>query len=107
MPQSFCTVCRVRIPKGSRCARHAIRSPSNRTWHRPGAARIKANLLAQGCCAICGSTEGLEVHHVIPARDGGPTTTENLVVLCHDHHIEAERSRAVSGSSTSKNRPGA
>jgi 5-methylcytosine-specific restriction endonuclease McrA len=90
MPGSFCTVCRRRIPKGSRCTRHAIRSPSNRAWHRPGAARVRANLLAQGCCRICGSTQDLEVHHVISAADGGPTTPENLVVLCHDHHLEAE-----------------
>jgi 5-methylcytosine-specific restriction endonuclease McrA len=91
MAGSFCTVCRARIPKGSRCKRHAVRSPSSRAWHRPGAARIKASLLGPGaCCAVCGSTDRLEVHHVVPARDGGPTLPSNLVVLCHQHHMEAE-----------------
>jgi len=87
---SFCTVCRRRIAKRSRCKRHAVKSPSNRAWHRPGAPRVRANLLAQGCCRVCGSTRDLEVHHVIAAADGGATVPENLVVLCRDHHLEAE-----------------
>jgi 5-methylcytosine-specific restriction endonuclease McrA len=49
-----------------------------------------ANLLAQGCCRVCGSTRDLEVHHVISAAEGGRTTPENLVVLCRDHHLEVE-----------------
>jgi 5-methylcytosine-specific restriction endonuclease McrA len=90
MPGSFCVVCRQRIARGSRCSKHAIRSPSNRAWHRPGAARVRANLLAQGCCRVCGSTRDLEVHHVVSAAEGGPTTPDNLVVLCRDHHLEVE-----------------
>jgi hypothetical protein len=30
------------------------------------------------------------------AADGGPTTPENLVVLCHDHHLEAEAEKRAS-----------
>jgi 5-methylcytosine-specific restriction endonuclease McrA len=41
-------------------------------------------------CVICGATENLQVHHVIPARASGPTTAANLIVLCHDHHLETE-----------------
>jgi hypothetical protein len=93
MPQSFCTICRRRIPKGSRCAKHAVRSPSNRAWHAPGAARLRKQLLSSpnAGCAICGATSNLELHHVVPAREGRPTTLENLVVLCGDHHEAVER----------------
>jgi 5-methylcytosine-specific restriction endonuclease McrA len=94
MPQSFCTVCRVRIAKGSRCSRHRTVSPSSRAWHRPGAARVRASLLGPGaCCRVCGSTRDLEVHHVIAAAEGGSTKPENLVVLCREHHLVAEAER--------------
>lgn len=92
MPQSFCTVCRARIAKGSRCARHAVRSPSNRAWHQPGAAKVRKQLLSSpgAGCAVCGSTSNLEIHHKVAAADGGPTTVENLMVVCHRHHLELE-----------------
>jgi 5-methylcytosine-specific restriction endonuclease McrA len=92
MPGSFCTVCRRRILKGSRCKRHAIRSPSNKAWHQPGAARVRERVLERDGhkCTRCGSSAGLQVHHVIAAEDGGPTTLENCVVLCADCHQEAE-----------------
>jgi 5-methylcytosine-specific restriction endonuclease McrA len=92
MPGSFCTVCRRRIPKGSRCRRHAVRSPSNRAWHEPGATRARRKVLERdGACVVCGATEHLEAHHVVAARHGGATSPENLVVLCSDCHREAER----------------
>jgi 5-methylcytosine-specific restriction endonuclease McrA len=95
MPQSFCTVCRRRIPKGSRCSRHRTVSPSSRAWHQPGAAKVRKQLLANPTagCAVCGRTSSLELHHVIPARDNGPTVPKNLVVLCHEHHLETEKPR--------------
>jgi 5-methylcytosine-specific restriction endonuclease McrA len=94
MAGSFCVVCRQRIAKGSRCSKHAVRSPSNRAWHQPGAARLRASLLGPGaCCSVCGATDRLEVHHVVAAADGGSTTLANLIVLCRDHHraLEAEK----------------
>lgn len=51
---------------------------------------MRANLLAQGACRICGSTDRLELHHLVPAREGGPTVPANLAVLCHDHHLAIE-----------------
>jgi 5-methylcytosine-specific restriction endonuclease McrA len=89
---SFCTVCRRRIPKGSRCKRHAIRSPSNRAWHEPGALVVRHHVMERDgfACTRCGATENLEVHHVEPARLGGRTMPENLVVLCADCHRAAE-----------------
>jgi hypothetical protein len=104
MPQSFCTVCRVRITKGSRCARHAVRSPSNRAWHQPGAAKVRNQLLSSpgAGCAVCGATADLEVHHVVAARDGGLTTPTNLLVLCHDHHLAVERGEVSLASRTQR-----
>jgi 5-methylcytosine-specific restriction endonuclease McrA len=93
MPGSFCTVCRARIPKGSRCKRHAVKSPSNRSWHEPGASLVRARVRERDAhrCTICDAVEDLEIHHRVPARDGGATTMENCVTLCHDHHVEAEK----------------
>jgi 5-methylcytosine-specific restriction endonuclease McrA len=54
-------------------------------------ARQSLILRANGCCELCGNLAPfqdqsglpfLQVHHVIPFRDGGGTTPDNLVVLC-------------------------
>ncbi len=37
---------------------------------------------AAGACALCGSTDNLEVDHVWPRSLGGPSTPDNLQVLC-------------------------
>jgi 5-methylcytosine-specific restriction endonuclease McrA len=91
-PGSFCVVCRRRIVKGSRCKQHALKSPSNRAWHEPGATRTRLRVLNRDDfrCTRCGSTRDLEVHHIVGAAEDGPTTPENLIVLCHDCHVEAE-----------------
>jgi len=34
----------------------------------------------------CGVTKGLEIDHVIPFAEGGPTELDNLALLCYDHH---------------------
>ena len=95
MAGSFCTICRARIPRGSRCPRHAIKSPSNRSWHAPGATRMRLRVLRRDdyTCTRCGSTRDLEVHHIAAAADGGATTMVNLVTVCGDCHraLEAER----------------
>jgi 5-methylcytosine-specific restriction endonuclease McrA len=33
-------------------------------------------------CTVCGATEQLEVHHVVPRRAGGADALSNLVTLC-------------------------
>lgn len=93
MPQSFCTICRARIPKGSRCRRHAVKSPSNRAWHERGAQRVRERVLERDShrCTRCGVTERLQVHHIVSADDGGPTTPANLTTLCIDCHAAVER----------------
>jgi hypothetical protein len=34
----------------------------------------------------CGVAYGLEIDHVMPLAQGGPTTLANLALLCHHHH---------------------
>ena len=92
MAGSVCTVCRRRIPSGSRCDRHAVRSPSNRAWHRPGAARARDRVLSRGGgSAVCGAAEGLTVHHVVGAAEGGGNDPGNLVAVCKKHHEAIHR----------------
>jgi 5-methylcytosine-specific restriction endonuclease McrA len=95
MPGSFCTICRARIPKGSRCKRHTIRSPSNKAWHQPGAAKVRQKVIDRDrVCAVCGAATNLEVHHIVGAAEGGRTETSNLVVLCDRCHDEVEAGRS-------------
>lgn len=42
-------------------------------------------------CVICGTTEGIEVHHITARRKGGGHGESNLVPLCIQHHRDAER----------------
>ncbi len=37
-------------------------------------------------CQICGGTENLSVHHIVPLSAGGDSTMRNLQVLCHACH---------------------
>lgn len=39
----------------------------------------------------CGSKENLTVHHITRIVDGGTHALENLITLCHDHHVFMER----------------
>jgi 5-methylcytosine-specific restriction endonuclease McrA len=97
MPNSWCVVCRVRIPKGSRCKRHALRSPSSRAWSQPGAPLIREQVLKRdGCCVRCGSTEDLEVDHVTPVSAGGETTPDNLRTLCAGCHRKIHKLTFIS-----------
>ena len=35
----------------------------------------------------CGTSYGLEIDHIVPFAEGGPTTLDNLALLCHHHHF--------------------
>lgn len=39
-------------------------------------------------CVVCGAKDKLELHHIIPLAMGGTNKIDNLMVLCHDHHVE-------------------
>lgn len=50
-------------------------------------------------CVLCGDTEDLEVHHLVPVKASGgygPGCQHhqgNLQTLCHAHHVEADAAR--------------
>lgn len=48
----------------------------------PHALRLAVHRRDGFVCAICGTDEHLSLDHVIPESRGGPTTLENLRVLC-------------------------
>ena len=37
-------------------------------------------------CVLDGSRNRLQVHHILPSSEGGPTEAENLITLCWFHH---------------------
>jgi hypothetical protein len=40
-------------------------------------------------CVVCGAPPAMcEAHHIVHWANGGPTTVENLVLLCKAHHID-------------------
>ena len=84
-----------RITTGSRCPPCRRASP----YQQPAWRRLSAFVVARdGACVLCGGTERLSAHHVIPRAVGGYDAPENLVSLCVSGHarLEAER-RAISG----------
>lgn len=40
-------------------------------------------------CVRCGVVSDIEIHHIIPYADGGPTEIENLAPLCEECHTKA------------------
>jgi 5-methylcytosine-specific restriction endonuclease McrA len=41
-------------------------------------------------CVVCGRTDRLSVHHLVPARLGGHDSMDNLVTVCVLHHRQAD-----------------
>lgn len=42
-------------------------------------------------CLICTFDSVIEVHHIKPKRKGGQNNPENLITLCPNHHVMADR----------------
>jgi hypothetical protein len=44
--------------------------------------RVRAKVLVEGRCRICGRTGPLNGHHLVPRSQGGDDVWENIVPLC-------------------------
>lgn len=54
-----------------------------RTYRR----RTEFSTLHSDCkCIFCGTTEGLQQHHICQKRFNGPDTEDNKVWICNEHH---------------------
>ena len=42
-------------------------------------------------CVNCGISRNLRFHHVVPLRSGGHDAHSNIVVLCHECHMKANK----------------
>jgi hypothetical protein len=68
-------------------SRHVPAAVKRQVWARDG--NQCAFVGRQGRCSERG---GLEIHHVVPFADGGPTVADNLSVRCKSHNsYEAEQ----------------
>lgn len=86
--------CHRTTTSGRFCAEHRKAYERNRV--RPNAAQRgydstwrqarQAAIQAQPFCSVCGSTERLEVDHVVPLSRGGTHDPGNLRVLCGTCH---------------------
>lgn len=51
-------------------------------------------------CALCGCHDGLQVHHVVPRREGGSDFPDNLITLCPKCHAQAHGTDVYPGIMT-------
>lgn len=96
--------CNAKIGSKGYCATHAhldvyVPGTSHRpqaywsAWYRSARWRaLRREVIGAqgGCCAVCGCTTLLEVHHRVPHRGDEELfyNRDNLMVLCKRHHNE-------------------
>jgi 5-methylcytosine-specific restriction endonuclease McrA len=73
---------------------YARQPSSENDWDKARALRLKID---HKRCAKCGSTDRLQVHHVIPRSKGGSNSIENLLTECFNCH-EHEHSHLMKRS---------
>jgi hypothetical protein len=56
-------------------------------------AQRSALLARDGGCRLCGATRHLHPHHIVPHAGGGPTSLDNLVLLCGTDRRRLHRHR--------------
>ncbi len=95
MPSTPCLTCGA-LTSASYCKRHRPSRVSPGRGSGGAAARFRAATLAktQGRCALCGSTDRVEAHHIIGLLEGGTNDAHtNGQALCHTHHHQIETHR--------------
>jgi 5-methylcytosine-specific restriction endonuclease McrA len=88
----------LRFPKPASTARTAKDKRKAREAHWQ---KIRRAVLARDGrrCRVCGSAEGVEVHHIRFRSTGGAHTTENCACLCRICHSEIHGYRlSISGN---------
>ena len=87
--------CGTLVTDGSRCEVHrrkawANTSSRNRVIDKGKWIKVKrAHLRREPGCRVCGSTDGVQVDHIIEVTDGGALyDDENCQTLCQAHHRE-------------------
>ena len=68
-------------------SRHIPRAVARAVWKRDGGScqwRLPSGKL-------CGATRFIQVDHILPRARGGPSTLENLRLLCQAHNQHAAR----------------
>lgn len=61
---------------------HELNASFERSGYRPNGLRDRVAARDGYVCVYCGSTEQLEVDHIVPVKRGGATTIRNLVLAC-------------------------
>lgn len=75
------------------CQRRATHfKKGQRPWNlRYGNIVLRVKRRDNNSCVICGYSKIVHVHHIIPLRQEGFHSENNLVCLCPNHHEEAHR----------------
>lgn len=47
----------------------------------------------QPYCQLCGSTNWLEIHHIVYRSENGSNDEKNLIRLCKYHHMEVHSNK--------------
>lgn len=51
-------------------------------------------------CALCDSSDGIQIHHAVPRGEGGSDFPENLITLCWRCHALAHGTDVLGGDLT-------
>ena len=46
-------------------------------------------------CEVCGWKYGVDIHHILPIRNGGTNTSDNIIALCPNHHRLADKELVI------------
>ncbi len=76
-----------------------IRAYCSATRHIPTMLRVALEARDRECVRPgCNQTHGLEIDHILPVEDGGPTTWTNLARPCHhDHRLKTLEGWTLAG----------
>ena len=100
-----CITC-GRLGPGSYCRRHRPSRLDPRRGSGPARAKFRRETLSKsgGRCAVCGSPEGVEAHHVQPLALGGTHSGEGVPLCRRCHSIAGRTARRPTAPERRKRR---